>query len=443
MVMICHYSKWVEIFSIKNMLAVTVARCLFTFVCRHGVPERILSDQGHNYESELFRELCELLDIHKLRTTPWHPIADGLSERFNRTILGPLKIFVNEKQDNWDEYLDSIAFAYNTSVHNTINVPLFLVVYGRLPKLPIDLIWPCKETEFETNPKLYARQVQHKLCNVFKYVDEQREFKINKFKFYADRDVRTLNFIEGDRVAIKEPKLTNTGSHKLNYKWRGPYTIVGIQTIDDGQTTIRNFKIKPDSGVGKKCIVVSGNRLKKLLVPAVVSNSNEVNTSRRTSVNLNEEDEVQNIVEVRNENGSDVFSSGTSEQVVVSGVDGENELANEDINYEKGEEMLMDLVAGREVEVEDEFWESQEHLMLVEEKEEASWLRDSVLNDVENQSSFNETLFKPNEYYKNQLRERDDLVSEVIERPQRRRKPVERMGMVNYERKKRVRFNME
>ena len=65
------------------------------------------------------------------------------------------------------------------------------------------------------------------------------------------------------------------------------------------------------------------------------------------------------------------------------------------------------------------------------------------LNDVENQSRFNETLFKPNEYYKNQLKERDDLVSEVIERPQRRRKPVERMGMVNYERKKRVRFNME
>ena len=70
----------VEIFRIENMEASTVANCFIELICREGVPESLLSDQGRNFKSNLFKEVLELLDVHKLRTTPYHPQCDGQTE---------------------------------------------------------------------------------------------------------------------------------------------------------------------------------------------------------------------------------------------------------------------------------------------------------------------------------------------------------------------------
>ena len=64
--------------------ALTVADKLATeFISRFGVPNQIHTDQGREFESELFSELCKLLGIEKTRTTPYRPQSDGLVERFN------------------------------------------------------------------------------------------------------------------------------------------------------------------------------------------------------------------------------------------------------------------------------------------------------------------------------------------------------------------------
>ena len=98
LVFMCHFTKWVEIYSLNSLEAIEVARCFVDLICRHGVPESLLSDQGRNFESMLFRDVLELLDVHKLRTTPYHPECDGQTERFNRTLLGMLKVFGDENQ---------------------------------------------------------------------------------------------------------------------------------------------------------------------------------------------------------------------------------------------------------------------------------------------------------------------------------------------------------
>jgi transposase InsO family protein len=103
----------------KTQTAKEVAKHVFNLVCRHSCPKRILTDQGKCFEAELFQELLALLDIAKSRTTPYHPQADGLTERFNRTLEGMLRCFIQENLSDWDEYLDPLAFAYNTAVHAT------------------------------------------------------------------------------------------------------------------------------------------------------------------------------------------------------------------------------------------------------------------------------------------------------------------------------------
>ena len=77
-----YFTKWVESFPIPNMEAKTIANMFVGhFVSRFGAPDVLHTDQGRNFESALFKEVCLLLGVHKTRTTPYHPQSDGLVER--------------------------------------------------------------------------------------------------------------------------------------------------------------------------------------------------------------------------------------------------------------------------------------------------------------------------------------------------------------------------
>ncbi|MDD9818054.1 MAG: RNase H-like domain-containing protein, partial [Gammaproteobacteria bacterium] len=83
----CGLTKWVEAFPIPNQEAQTVANILVNeVICRYGVPETLHSDQGTNFESSLFQEVCKQLGIHRSHITPYHPQGNGQVERFNRSL---------------------------------------------------------------------------------------------------------------------------------------------------------------------------------------------------------------------------------------------------------------------------------------------------------------------------------------------------------------------
>lgn len=99
-----YFSKWTETYALPTHTAQNVADKLVTeVVC--GTPMRIHSDQGREFVSQLFTELCNLLEIEKSRTTPYRPQSDGMIERFNRTLQQMLAMFVNENHNDWDEHL--------------------------------------------------------------------------------------------------------------------------------------------------------------------------------------------------------------------------------------------------------------------------------------------------------------------------------------------------
>ena len=82
-----YLTKWVEAFLTADQQASTIASLLVEhIICRHGVPEELLSDRGSNFLSELILELCSLLGIRKINTSGYHPQTDGLVEKFNSTL---------------------------------------------------------------------------------------------------------------------------------------------------------------------------------------------------------------------------------------------------------------------------------------------------------------------------------------------------------------------
>ena len=87
-----YFSKWTESIPLPDITAKTVAHAFVEqFICRYGMPVEIVTDQGRQFEAELFKELCTYLEIDKKRTSPWHPQTNGMVERFNRTIFNMLK----------------------------------------------------------------------------------------------------------------------------------------------------------------------------------------------------------------------------------------------------------------------------------------------------------------------------------------------------------------
>ena len=98
--------------------AKTVATVIVNeFVCRFGVPLKLHSDQGTNFESAMFREMCLLLSIKKTRTTPLHQESDGMVERYNRILKTQLSLFVAEHKKDWDKYVPLLLMAYRMAIH--------------------------------------------------------------------------------------------------------------------------------------------------------------------------------------------------------------------------------------------------------------------------------------------------------------------------------------
>jgi transposase InsO family protein len=117
------------------MEAKTVAKPLVEeVIVRFGTPYVIHTDQGVQFESNLFQEVCRLLQIQKTRTTPYHPQSDGIVERNNRTILTMLSAFVN-----WDEHLPYISMAYRAAEHETTGNTPNCMMLGREVTIPLDI----------------------------------------------------------------------------------------------------------------------------------------------------------------------------------------------------------------------------------------------------------------------------------------------------------------
>jgi len=164
-----YFTRWVEAFPLPNQEAITVANKLVDEVfLRLGVPEQLHSDQGRQFESKLLSEVCRLLQIHKTRTTPYHPQCDGLVERFNRTLLSMLSTTADDHPFDWEPHLWKVCMAYNSSIQASTGYTPFYLMFGREVRLPIDIMYGTNQTPLDLpSAGEYATQLQSRLLHAY------------------------------------------------------------------------------------------------------------------------------------------------------------------------------------------------------------------------------------------------------------------------------------
>lgn len=135
-----YYSKWVEAGPLPTKESSGVANFLYSIFCRHGMPNKVQSDQGREFVNSLNEKLFKLTGVKHIISTAYHPQTNGLDERFNQTLQRSLLKMIKENENTWECYLDSVLFAYRTAKQASTKYSPFFIMYGREPKLPIDFI---------------------------------------------------------------------------------------------------------------------------------------------------------------------------------------------------------------------------------------------------------------------------------------------------------------
>lgn len=136
-----YFSKWVEAYPVPNQEATTVAdKIASEWVCRYGAPHSLHSDQGTNFESAVFQEMCRLLGIEKTHTTPFHPQSDGQVERFNATLQKILATTTERCHWDWDLMIPYAVMAYRATRHSSTGLSPNMMLFGREVTEPIDLV---------------------------------------------------------------------------------------------------------------------------------------------------------------------------------------------------------------------------------------------------------------------------------------------------------------
>ena len=145
---------------------------------KHGIPKRVTTDRGPQFASKFTKHVYEMLGITPAMSTAYHPQTDGQSERMNQELEQYLRFYVNERQDDWIEYLPTAEFAHNNRIHASTRHSPFKILYGRDPKM--DLL---PEPSLSEAANGYVDEIKTSQENAEKMMQKARQ----QMKEYSDK----------------------------------------------------------------------------------------------------------------------------------------------------------------------------------------------------------------------------------------------------------------
>ena len=274
-----YFSKWVEVFPLQRTIAPSVAQCVLNgWVSRFGCPYTILSDQGQEFESMLFKELNDAIQTSKLRTTAYHPRTDGMVERCNRTLIDILSKFATTEPD-WDLKLPLVLFAIRTSEHASTGFSPFLLTYGKEARIPWDIVYGAPSPQPLPRDEWVASRKKD-METIFQMVQLNTKKAQKHQKTYYDRNLKCKfqTFEKDDLIMVCDPA-ARSKEGKLNNPWSGPHKV--LEKLSDSL-----YKVQFENEKEK---IINTERIKRFY-PRLATNKNNSREKNRLDTDSEEED---------------------------------------------------------------------------------------------------------------------------------------------------------
>ena len=240
-----HFTRYALAYPSKTQTAQATARILWdNFICHYGFPEKFISDQGRNFESDLIKELCKIAGVKKIHTTPYHPQGNGQCERFNSTLCNMLGTLSEEEKSDWKSHLGCMTHAYNCTKHASTTYSPYYLMFGRHPRLPIDVEFGLNKPNCSDNSSKsrYIQKLRRRLNYAFQKASKYSDQQASKYNHSYDKSVKGPQLHENDLVLVKI--VAHKGRHKLQDRWEPEEYVVIKQPI--AGTPV--YKVKPVNG---------------------------------------------------------------------------------------------------------------------------------------------------------------------------------------------------
>jgi transposase InsO family protein len=226
-----HFTKWAEAIPVANHTAPTVAQALMAHVfTKYGAPKQLLSDQGPEFEGELFSELMKWMDIDKIRCSPYRPSTNSACERFHRTLNSMLGKAVKESQRDWDTKLPQVMAAYRASPHSSTGFTPNRLFLGRETRMPLDLVMgvPAEDGGQPMSSDAYVQKLREDSEAAYELAREQLRTSAKRWKKSYDIRVKKADFSVGDWVWYWYPRRYTQRSPKWQKMYTGPFLVTRV-----------------------------------------------------------------------------------------------------------------------------------------------------------------------------------------------------------------------
>ena len=197
LVVVDHFTRYVQAFVTKNHTARTTARVLYNnYFPVFGFPQCLMSDQGTEFCRKVIAVMCSLLAVEKIRTTPYHPQTNGSAERVHQTLQQMIGKLDLEKRRKWPAHIGSIIIAYNSMRSVVTGYSPYYLMFGCRPWLPIDLLFPIHQTQMLTHTiDKYVASLHNRLRESLAIVQDCAIKEDQRQKRLYDRKVGAIEVI--------------------------------------------------------------------------------------------------------------------------------------------------------------------------------------------------------------------------------------------------------
>lgn len=240
-----HFTRYAQAIPTKDQKAITVARTLWEkYFIHYGVPTRIHSDQGRDFESQLVKEMLTMLGVRKSRTSPYHPQGDPQPERFNRTLLNMLGTLEPSQKSKWSQHIAHLVHAYNCTPNEATGYSPYFLMFGREARLPVDVCFGVSADGTSTTSHLkYISKMKKELQAAYQLAKSTATKMNQSNKERYDQRVRYHRLNPGDKVLLRNLGLK--GKQKLADRWGHTLYVVEGQLSD-----LPVYRLKPVNGSG-------------------------------------------------------------------------------------------------------------------------------------------------------------------------------------------------